>query len=283
MYHDEIGFDAMALSSPLDSATNPGPADVLEQDFAGRLLGLVLASDLFAARRAGPRQRQEAVPLATCWPGTEIRFSGDPLDQDDLDTLLGCLLLAFRTPTPAKGSARFALRDLLRLIRPRGRRFDALRLEGSLWRLAAARIDIREHGGGIRMQARLFNTLLCDSDSGICAVDVNQRILAAFGDAGRVERLLALRAPLGSDGFRRWLAGLLLQGPASLRLDYRALRRLSGLARQPMAAFRVRAVSALQDFLDLGVIAAIEPSGPDRCILSRPAARGEQAACLLLS
>ncbi len=282
MYHDEIGFDALALSSPLDSAATSGPAAVLEQDFAGRLLGLVLASDLFAARRSAPRQRQDGLVLATCWPDAEIRFSGDPLDQDDLDALLGCLLLAFRAPATARGSARFALRDLTRLLRPKGRRFDALRLEGSLWRLAAARIDIREQDG-VRMQARLFNTLLCDSSSGICAVDVNQRILSAFGDAGRVERLVALRAPLGSDGFRRWLAGLLLQGPASLRLDYQALRRLSGLSRQPMTAFRVRAVAALQDFLDLGVLASVEPAGPDRCILSRPAARGEQAACLLLS
>jgi hypothetical protein len=50
-----------------------------------------------------------------------------------------------------------------------------------------------------------------------------------------------------------------------------------------MAAFRVRAVAALQDFLDLGAIAAIESAGPDRLIVSRPAARGEEPACLLLS
>lgn len=281
MYHDELGFDAMTLTSPLDSAHQTGAADTLEQGLAARLLGLIVASDLFAARSWSPRQWQEGVALETCWPDTAIRFCGERLDQDDLDAFLGCLLLAFRGQS--KGSARFTLRDLARLIRPKARRFDARRLERSLWRLASARIDIEDAAGCYAIQVRLLNTLLCDRAAGICAVDVSPRMLAAFGDAARLERLLAARAPLGSDGFSRWLAAFLSHGPAALRLDFCALRRLSGLPRQPMAAFRIRAVAALQDFLDLGAIAAIESAGPDRLIVSRPAARGEEPACLLLS
>ena len=281
MYHDEIGFDAMTLTSPLDSAPQTCAADSLEQGLSERLLGLVMASDLFTARGSSPRQWQEGVALESCWPGAAIRFSGERLDQDDLDAFLGCLLLAFRGQ--AKGSARFSLRDLARLIRPKARRFDARRLERSLWRLASARIDVEDASGCYALQVRLLNTLLCDRAVGICAVDVSPRMLAAFGDAARLERLLAARAPLGSDGFSRWLAAFLSHGPAALRLDFLALRRLSGLTRQPMAAFRIRAVAALQDFLDLGAIAAIESAGPDRLIVSRPAARGEEPACLLLS
>ena len=65
-----------------------------------------------------------------------------------------------------------------------------------------------------------------------------------------------------------------------MRLDFGALRRLSGLPRQPMAAFRIRAVAALQDFLDLGSLAAIESAGPDRLIVSRPVARVDPGAGL---
>ena len=281
MYHDEIGFDTMTLTSPLDSAHPTCAVDSLEQGLSARLLGLVMASDLFAARSWSPRQWQEGVALETCWPGAAIRFCGERLDQDDLDAFLGCLLLAFRGQ--AKGSARFSLRDLARLIRPKARRFDARRLERSLWRLASARIDIEDAAGCYVIQVRLLNTLLCDRAAGICALDVSPRMLAAFDDAARLERLLATRAPLGSDGFARWLAAFLSYGPAALRLDFGALRRLSGLPRQPMAAFRLRAVAVLQDFLDLGAIAAIESAGPDRLIVSRPAARGEEPACLLLS
>jgi hypothetical protein len=280
MYHDVFGFDAMTLTSPLDSAPD-ARADVLEQGLSGCLLGLVLASDLFAARTSTPRQPRQAAPLATCWPGATLQASGDPLDQDDLDAFLGCLLLALRSPV--RGSARFSLRELARLIRPKARRFDARRLERSLWRLAGCRIDVEEAAGGYALQLRLLDTVLCDRRAGLCAVDLGPRMLAAFGDAGRVERLLAARAPLGSDGFARWLSGFLAHGPAALRLDFSALRRLSGLSRQPLAAFRVRTVAALQDFLDLGAIAAIESAGPDRLIVSRPAARGEEPACLLLS
>lgn len=282
MYHDEIGFDAMPLANPFGNDSRPGPADALEQEFADRLVGLILASDLFAARNPGPRAWLDDIPLATCWEGAAIRFCGERLDQDDLDAFLGCVLLAFREPGKS-GAARFRLRDLTRLIRPKGRRFDARRLERSLWRLASARIEIEESAGCVRMQARLLNTLLCDSTAGICAVDISPRLMEGFHNAQVVERLLAARAPLGSAPFPRWLAGLLSHGPACVCLELGALRRLSGLSRQPMPAFRVRAIAALQDFLDLGYVAAIEPAGPDRLVAKRPVARGEEPACLLLS
>lgn len=281
MYHDVFGFDAMPLASPLDSAAGLHAGEALEQGLSARLSGLVLASDLFAARAGTPRHERHADPVAACWPGAAIAVSGEALDQDDLDAFLGCVLLALRSAL--RGSARFSLRDLTQLARPKNRRFDARRLERSLWRLASCRINVEEAAGGYALQLRLLDAVLCDRRAGLCAVDVGPRMLAAFGDAARVEALLAARAPLGADGFARWLAGFLSQGPAAVRVDFTALRRLSGLSRQPMAAFRVRAVAALQDFLDLGAIAAIESAGPDRLIVSRPAARGEEPACLLLS
>lgn len=282
MYHDEIAFDAMPLANPFDAEARPGPAEALEEGFADRLAGLVLASDLFSARNPGPRTRLEEAPVASCWDGATIRFCGERLDQDDLDAFLGCVLLAFRE-SGRTGAARFRLRDLTRLIHPKGRRFDARRLERSLWRLASARIEIEEEAGCVRMQARLLHTLLCDRAAGICALDVSPRLMQGLRSAQAVERLLAARAPLGSAAFPRWLAALLLNGPATQRLDMTALRRLSGLTRQPMPAFRVRAIAALQDFLDLGYLAAIEPAGPDRLVAKRPVARGEEPACLLLS
>lgn len=282
MYLDEIGFDTMPLATPLGLETRPGPADALEQEFADRFVGLILASDLFAARNPGPRSWLDEVPLATCWEGATIRFCGERLDQDDLDALLGCMLTAYRQ-SGRTGAARFRLRELTRLIRPKGRRFDARRLERSLWRLASARVEIEEEAGSVRMQAKLVHTLLCDRPAGCCAMDINPRLLAGFHGAPTVERLLSVRAPLGAAPFPRWLAGLLAHGPACVRLDLAVLRRLSGLSRQPLPAFRQRTIAALQDFLDLGYVEAIEPAGPDRLVVKRPVARGEEPACLLLS
>lgn len=282
MYHDEIGFDALTLDSPFNSDGQARPVGALEQGLSVRLLGLILASDLFAARNPGPRPWIENMPLATCWDGADIRFSGERLDQDDLDAFLGCALFAFRD-NGRSGAARFHLRDLTRLLRPRGRRFAGRRLERSLWRLASARLEIEDAAGHMHIQARLLNTLLCDRVAGVCAVDVSPRILEGLRGAPAVERLLAVRLPLASSAFHRWLAALLAHGPACLRLELPALRRLSGLTRQPMPAFRIRAIAALQDFLDLGIIAAIEPAGPDRLVVARPVARGEEPACLLLS
>jgi hypothetical protein len=283
MYHDEIAFDAMTLGSPLTAKVRTGLTDTLEQDFSNHLLGLLLASDLFAARHPGPRHWLESHVLATCWEDAVIRFSGERLDQDDLDALLGCVLLAFRNPGRDIGSTRFSLRELTRLIQPKGRRIPARVLERSLWRLSAARIEIEGLDGHFHIQARLLHTLLCDRAAGLCAIDVNTRIMEGFRSATAVERLLATRAPLGIGSLRRWLAGLLANSPSSLRLEIEALRRLSGLTRQPVAAFRVRAVAALQALLDLGYIASIEPCGPDRLVIRHQIARGEDSACLLLS
>jgi hypothetical protein len=283
MYHDEIGFDAMTLDSPLARSGQLGLTDTLEQDFSSRLLGLILASDLFAARNPAPIHWLENVVLETCWDGAVIGFSGERLDQDDLDAFLGCVILAFRNPGRGLGSTRFTLRELTRLIRPKGRRITARRLERSLWRLAAARLEIEDSAGCYNIQARLLNTLLCDRAAGICAVDINPRIMEGFRTATSVERLLATRAPLDSGGFRRWLAGLLANSPSCLRLEVSGLRRLCGLTRQPMPAFRIRAITALQAFLDLGYIASIEPCGPDRLVIQHRVARGEEPSCLLLS
>jgi hypothetical protein len=283
MYHDEIGFDAMALVSPLTRSEPAGLADTLEQGFSSRLLGLILASDLFAARNPAPRHWLENIALETSWDGAGIAFSGERLDQDDLDAFLGCVILAFRNPGRGLGSTRFTLRELTRLIRPKGRRITSRHLERSLWRLAAARLEIEDSAGCYNIQARLLNTLLCDRAAGICAVDINPRIMEGFRTATSVERLLTTRAPLDSGGFCRWLAGLLANSPSSLRLELAALRRLCGLTRQPMPAFRIRAITALQAFLDLGYVASVEPCGPDRLVIQHRVARGEEANCLLLS
>lgn len=283
MYHDEIGFDTIALDSPLACDEQVGPAGILEQDFSSRLLGLILASDLFAARNPGPRHWLENIVLKTCWEGADIRFSGEQLDQDDLDAFLGCVILAFRNPGRGLGSTRFLLRDLTRLIRPMGRRFDAKRLERSLWRLAAARIEIEDAAGDYHIQSRLLHTLLSDRAAGICAVDVNPRIMEGFRTATAVERLLTIRAPLGTGGFRRWLSALLANVSSSFRVDIAALRRLSGLTHQPAQAFGERALAALQAFMDLGYIASIEHLGPDRLVVHHRVSRREDSACLLLS
>ena len=177
MYHDEYGFDALALDSPLDRTERTGEGAVLEENFAGNLVGLILASDLFTARNLGPRPWIEGLVLATSWSGATIRFSGERLSQDDLDTLLGCVLLAFRNPGRSAGATRFSLRDLTRLIRPTGRRFAARCLERSLWRLAAARLEIESGAGQILIQTRLIHALLCDSAAGVCSTEINPRIM----------------------------------------------------------------------------------------------------------
>jgi hypothetical protein len=81
MYHDEYGFDALALDSPLDRTERTCGNPNLEENFAGNLVGLILASDLFTARNLGPRPWTESLVLATSWSGATIRFSGERLSR----------------------------------------------------------------------------------------------------------------------------------------------------------------------------------------------------------
>jgi len=283
MYHDDFGFDALPLQSPLDRSPRGSGPWVQEQDYAGQLVGLLLASDLFSARTPGPHPVLEDALLATSWPGVVVRFTGESLDQDDLDALLGCLLLAFGNPGRSAGSTRFPLRDLARRIGGKGRRPTVRGLERSLWRLAGAGLGVTSEDGKIRTQTRLIHALLCDSAGSTCSVELNPRLLDGFRSPTSVERLLATRAPLGAAPFRRWLAGLLANSSGCLCLELAGLRRLSGLVHQPMSAFRERAEAAFQAFLELGYIVSIEQNGPDRLVVNHQVARGEQAACLLVS
>jgi len=283
MYHDDFGFDALPLQSPLERTVRGGGLWVQEQDYANNLIGLLLASDLFSARNPGTRPWLEDAPLATSWPDVTVRFSGELLDQDDLDVLLGCLLSAFGNPGRTAGATRFALSDLAKRIRTKGRRLTVHAVERSLWRLAGTGLEIISANEQIRIRMRLVHALLCDSASGVCSVELNPRLLEGFRSSTSVERLLATRAPLGSAPFPRWLAGLLANATGCLCLELPGLRRLCGLTHQSMAAFRERAVAALQTFLDLGYIVAIDRKGPDRLVITHQVARGEQSACLLVS
>jgi len=283
MYHDDFGFDALPLQSPLERTVRGGGLWVQEQDYANNLIGLLLASDLFSARNPGTRPWLEDAPLATSWPDVTVRFSGELLDQDDLDVLLGCLLSAFGNPGRTAGATRFALSDLAKRIRTKGRRLTVHAVERSLWRLAGTGLEIISANEQIRIRMRLVHALLCDSASGVCSVELNPRLLEGFRSSTSVERLLATRAPLGSAPFPRWLAGLLANATGCLCLELPGLRRLCGLTHQSMTAFRERAVAALQTFLDLGYIVAIDRKGPDRLVITHQVARGEQSACLLVS
>lgn len=283
MYHDDFGFDALPLPSPFDRPARAGGLWAQEQDYSGKLIGLLLASDLFAARAPGARHMLEDTPLATSWPGVEVRYSGEFLDQDDLDILLGAVLLVFGNPGRSSGSARFPVRDLIRRIRGKGRRLTSRAVERSLWRLAGANIAIQSLDGRIRMQTKLVHGLFFDTENGTCFLELNPRLLEAFHSPTSVERLLATRAPLGTAPFHRWLAGLLANATACLCLELPGLRRLSGLVHQPMAVFRERAEAALRDFSDLGYIISMEQHGPDRLVVTHQVARGEQSACLLVS
>ena len=157
MYHDDFGFDALPLQSPLDRSPRGSSLWVQEQDYASQLVGLLLASDLFSARTPGPHPVLEGALLATSWPGVVVRFTGESLDQDDLDTLLGCLLLAFGNPGRSSGSTRFPLRDLARRIGAKGRRPTVRGLERSLWRLAGAGLGVTSEDGKIRTHTRLIH------------------------------------------------------------------------------------------------------------------------------
>lgn len=283
MYHDDFGFDALPLQSPLERTVRGGGLWLREQDYANKLLGLLLASELFSARSPGARPLLEDAPLATSWPEVTVRFSGEILDQDDLDTLLGCLLLTFGNPGRSSGATRFSLHDLVKRIRSKGRRLTAHSVERSLWRLAGASLAIDNEADHIRIRLRLVHALLCDNANGVCSLELNPRLLEGFRSSTNVERLLAIRAPLGATPFPRWLAGLLANSTGCLCLELDGLRRLCGLGHQAMAAFRERVNAALQAFSELGYIAAIDQNGPDRLVVTHHVARGEQSACLLVS
>ena len=277
MFLEEFSLDAVEVFQPplfQDSSTPVLPAP-------GSLLGagasLFLASDLFPARAMRLGKRLERAPLNVLSSAQSAAYSGESLDQFDLDVFLGCVLKDIRKEKPVRRS----MRDFLRTLGRRPTPSHLARLEASLFRLASARIELADQRFGCCVQ--LVESVLVDRKHGVCRIKAAPEAVAALRETEGLEELAKLRASLGQNPLTKWLAGLIsVLGGETCLLDLERLRILCGRHSASLAAFSDQAVPALSTLADMGYIHSTNQCPNGRVMVVRRAGRSAASECQLV-
>jgi hypothetical protein len=277
MFVEEFSLNAAEVFQPPvspDTVTPPLPS-------LGSLLGagasLFLASDLFPASSVKRGNRLEHAPLNVLSSVQSATYSGERLDQFDLDVFLGCVIKDIRKEKPARRPMRDFLRTLGRRPTPSGLAL----LEASLFRLASARIELADQRFGCCVQ--LVESVLVDREQGVCRVKAAPEAVAALGETGRLEELAKLRLSLGQRLMAKWLAGLItVLGGESCQLDLNRLRGLCGMHSSSMVFFPDRALAALSTLADMGYIHSTHRSPNGRVLIVRRTGRNVTSECQLV-
>jgi len=272
MFLEEFSLDAVGVFQPppftvRDTPLLPAPGTLL-----GTGASLFLGSDLFPARSLRKRRRLDRWPLTVVSESHSARYSGEILDQFDMDVFLGCVLKALRRETPVRRPMREFLKQLGRRPTPLYTR----RLEASLFRLSSARIELDDRRYGCCVQ--LLDSVLVDRELGVFRAQASPEAVAALRGVGSLDRLARLRFGYGRRPLLKWLAGLILVlGGKPALLDLDRLRALCGNGDCDPRIFSARAVPALRSLVDMGYIHSMRPCRDGR-ILVMFNARGKKAA-----
>ncbi|MFW5733839.1 MAG: hypothetical protein ACOCWR_02155 [Oceanidesulfovibrio sp.] len=205
-------------------------------------------SSLFAARPAqGDLVRD--LPLASPSRSKRYMYTGEPLDQFDLDILLHC------TAAATGHRSRGVWMEHAQLIKALGKRNDATmrtRICHSLARLQGCSIAIE--GQGYRYMTRLMNRALLDSAAGASLVEVNNDFADSIRSMRGLDLMLNERRGLGNDGLAKWLHGALWIFPAGFSSDFSTLSELSGLRHKSSYGFQKQCLDALELLIAKGVV-----------------------------
>lgn len=214
-------------------------------------LGMYLSSDLFSAGYMTASGSVACKALATMARGKKIFFTGELLDQWDLDLLIHC---AMRTSLAPDKSRQVKLNPA-EFLKAQGLRNDARnrdRVFASLTRLHTGSIEIA--GGGYTYMTRLMNRVLVDRDRRFCLLEANADLVASLRREARTALDAHDRMGLGRNGLAKWLHGLLMVFRGGFSANLACLRRLCGLAETTEHAFVQRMDAALALLAGSGLV-----------------------------
>ncbi len=209
---------------------------------------LFLLSSLFRATYLSTREHVVQLPLATVSHSKKFLYSGETLDQFDLDVLL----YVAQQPRAATG-CMVAPAVLLREMHLRHDERNRQRLFESLARLHGCCLEVRK--GSYRYMTRLLNRLLLDGSAASCLVEVNDEVLKTVGRGPQQVSRRQDRYALGRHGLDKWLHGAMGIFAAGFEADLGRLQALTGLEHKSPKAFREMLRRSLGRLATAGCIA----------------------------
>lgn len=232
-------------------------------------LSLFLLSDLFAAGYMGKSKFVRDKRLIGLAKDRKTVFTGEALDQWDLDVLLHCAMRTAAFPE-CTGRIHVDPGKLLRDMRLRNYEDNRDRVYSSLFRLHTGALIIVE--AGRRGMVRLVERVFLDRSREHCRIEVNRGVVNALHCARYREMTLETRADLKRCGLAKWLHGASTIFRGGFRAELTSLHRLCGASNRSRYIFPGLLAKALALMAECGVVDSWELDGPLLKVLpsSRP-------------
>lgn len=203
---------------------------------------IVLRSALFGVIKKGARKYEKNI-LKTTLNGCTVKYTGEQLDQSDLDVWLECLQ---RCQSCQLGyTVRFSSNNfLLKLGRNTGKS-DHEWLKSVLQRLRTNDIEISD--GKLSYMGSLIFEQYRDEETGENCLVLNPKIAVFFGDAGWTGITKSIRLKLKGKPLTQWLHGFYSSHAKPLPVKVETLRGLCGSEVKELKKFRQMLRSALSE------------------------------------
>ena len=212
----------------------------------------VLRSALFRALKRGQRRNVKRELIAS-WSGTEVEYTGELLDQSDLDVFLNCLHLSRLTPLGQV--VEFTNSSFLKSL---GRKCsggsDIKWLEDSLLRMNACAVGIKTDR--FSYEGSLIQDTYRNEETGRQVVVLNEKLSGLFKDGytrQNWEQRLALPG-----GLSRWLLGYVVSHHATKKRPHRIaiskLQELCGSETTRLRDFRARLRVVMKQLFASGIV-----------------------------
>lgn len=203
---------------------------------------VILRSALFGIVKKGNRKYEKNVLKAT-FNGYTVKYSGEQLDQSDLDVWLECLQRC--QSTPLGKVVKFTPNDFLISIGRSNGKSDYVWLNESLWRLRVNDVEISD-GRYTYMGSLIFEQYRDEETTESCLI-LNPKIVVCFDDSGWTGITKSVRLQLKGKPLTQWIHGFYSSHSKPVPIKVETIRELSGSSIKELRMFRYRLKNALYE------------------------------------
>lgn len=207
---------------------------------------VVLRSALFGVVKKGSRKYEKNV-LKTALNGYTVKYTGEQLDQSDLDVWLECLQRC--QESPLGHTVRFSAHNFLLSISRNTGRSDHEWLKSSLLRLKANAVEISD--GKYTYIGSIIDLIYRDEETGENCLVLNPKIAVCFGDAGWTGITKDIRLQLKGKPLTQWLHGFYSSHAKPFPVKVETLKELCNSDVKELKTFRQKIKKSLTELSDV--------------------------------
>lgn len=248
------GLETLSVSAK-DGRTRPGRQDALDLETQDEAMGKVLPfwpegrhgvpnailrSALFSVVERGKRKYMKRAEVASI-QGLEIRYTGEQLDQSDLDAWQGLLSLARRQQLGDR--VEFSIKPFLGMISRSDGKSDREWLKIAISRMSATTIEIRH--GDLTYGGSLIDEFYRDERTGRYVIVLNEKLVNLFQPTAWTALDWNSRVNLKRQQLAQWLHAFYSTHSKPFAYKVETLRELSGSGVQVPRMFRFKLRKAL--------------------------------------